>query len=90
MVARVFSSPRNELFSFKQFIAIFFFMTNLINDTETLRQLLLAASNVKGIARETGLSYSWLMQFRHGKIENPTIRSLQVISGYFKQKQAAA
>lgn len=56
-------------------------------DIAALRRLMTEATGVKNIARKTGLSYSWLMQFRHGKIINPTIRSLRVLGNHFERER---
>jgi len=60
-----------------------FFIMSPITEVEALRLRLSKAAGVKDIARETGLSYSWLMQFRHGKILNPTVRSIDMLKKFF-------
>lgn len=32
--------------------------------------------NIKRIAADSGISYSWLMQFVNGKIQNPTVNRI--------------
>ena len=60
-----------------------FFIMSPITEVEALRLRLSKATGVKAIARKTGLSYSWLMQFRHGKILNPTVRSIDILKKFF-------
>lgn len=55
----------------------------VIQDIEELRARLRTAVAVGKIARATGLSYSWLMKFRHGKIVNPTLRSVTALREFF-------
>ena len=33
-------------------------------------------------SRESGISYSWLMKFKHGEIQNPTMRRLEQVQKY--------
>lgn len=45
---------------------------------ENLRTRLAAKrGSIMRIARDTGISYSWLMQFTHGKITNPTVKRVE-------------
>ena len=39
-------------------------------------ELVRRRGNITQIAADSGISYSWLMQFVHGKINNPTVNRI--------------
>jgi len=48
-----------------------------MNKIDDLRQRLIAQTGqVSKIARESGISYSWLSKFKQGEITNPTLRRM--------------
>lgn len=86
MSASLWSSSSNELFLFEHFIAKLWAMLNtiLLNARARLR----AVTNVAKleaftrISQETGLTVSWLQKFADGRIDNPTITSLDRLIAY--------
>ena len=50
---------------------------------ESLESLRTELANRRGsitkIANQSGISYSWLMQFTHGKITNPTVKRVEYL-----------
>lgn len=50
---------------------------------ESLESLRTELANRRGsitkIANQSGISYSWLMQFTHGKIVNPTVKRVEAL-----------
>lgn len=42
------------------------------------------------IVRETGLTYSWLQKFANGRINNPTINSLDRLIQYLDETESSS
>ena len=51
---------------------------------EVRSELLDKKGNWPRIARETGVSYSWLCKFSQGKMKNPSALRLENIDAYLK------
>jgi transcriptional regulator with XRE-family HTH domain len=42
------------------------------------------------VARDSGITYSWLMKFKHGEINNPTVRRVEQLQRYLAAPKQAA
>lgn len=42
------------------------------------------------VARDSGITYSWLMKFKHGEINNPTVRRVEQLQRYLAAPKRAA
>lgn len=71
----------NELFYFKQYVAM---LSPMLNDilTDARARLRSQPKSMIRISEETGLTYSWLTKFSDGRITNPTIRTLHQLIEY--------
>lgn len=42
------------------------------------------------VARDSGITYSWLMKFKHGEINNPTVRRVEQLQRYLAAPKQVA
>lgn len=89
LLASLCGSLSNELFSFEQFIvSIFSMISSLLPMTRQRLKARLGQYPV--IVRETGLTYSWLQKFANGRINNPTINSLDRLIQYLDETESSS
>lgn len=45
--------------------------------------------SLRRVERETGLSYSWLIQLKKGRFQDPGVRRIEALDCYFRARDAA-
>ncbi|MBU2774794.1 helix-turn-helix domain-containing protein [Acidithiobacillus ferrooxidans] len=61
---------------------------NMSLSSQAIRRLLAAKGSWVSIALATGVSYSWLCKFAHGRIPNPSVQRIERILWYFEEMDA--
>ena len=41
------------------------------------------------VARATGLSYSWLIQLKKGRYDDPGVKKIEILDHYYREVSAA-
>ncbi len=59
------------------------------NLSELKTRLLSQDAPMTQIARDSGITYSWLMKFKHGETNNPTVRRVEQLQNYLNRDRRA-
>jgi hypothetical protein len=59
-------------------------MKNIISRTEEVRVMAKRFGRYRYVAKNSGVSYEWLVKFSNGKIPNPTVSNVSSLEDFFK------
>jgi DNA-binding phage protein len=61
--------------------------TTLVTYVNDVLAKLRAHGNYGQVAKETGISLSWMYQFSNGKIQNPGLGTIRTLAEWLEEKQ---
>ena len=62
---------------------------SIIETTNHLRKLVRSSNGIEKLAKEIGVTYSWLSKFSDGRIANPTVDNLAKVERFFIKKDSS-